>query len=151
MKVIVAIIPTDLVINFLLSSFCPFLQTKNKNLLFSKLVLWWREIFLFFIYSELRSTSKPCRIQQTFIKEFSYMLFLFVLQYHGPNSSHSVSCCSPCVKVNSLNDSPFPSLQIQKKQQGNDKENRKIQQLLLFTVCFNVNFTDNWQNLLQKL
>ena len=31
-----------------------------------------------FVKSESRSTSKPCRVQ-TFIKEFSYMLFLFVL------------------------------------------------------------------------
>ena len=31
MKIIVTIIPTDLVKNSLLSSFCPFLQTKNKN------------------------------------------------------------------------------------------------------------------------
>ena len=79
MKIIVTIIPTDLVTNMLLSSLCPFLQTKNKNLVFSKLVVWEQEIFLFFVYSESRSTSKPCRIQQTFIKEFSYMLFLFVL------------------------------------------------------------------------
>ena len=33
------------------------------------------------IYSP--STLKPCRIQQTFIKESSYMLFLFVLQFHA--------------------------------------------------------------------
>ena len=62
-KLIVTIIPADLVTNLLLSSFCPFLQTKNKILVFSKLVVWWREIFLFFVYSGLRSTSKPCRIQ----------------------------------------------------------------------------------------
>ena len=35
--------------------------------------------FLFFVYSESRSAWKPCRIQQTFIKEFSYMLYLFLL------------------------------------------------------------------------
>ena len=39
------------------------LQTKNKNLVFSKLVVWSREVFLFFAYSESRSTSKSCRIQ----------------------------------------------------------------------------------------
>ena len=64
MKIIVTIIPTDLVTNSILSSFCFFLQTKNKNQVFSNLVVWYREIFLFFIYNdELRSTSKPCRIQ----------------------------------------------------------------------------------------
>ena len=31
MKIIVTIIPTDLVTNLLLSSFCPFLQTKNQK------------------------------------------------------------------------------------------------------------------------
>ena len=36
-----------------------------------------------FVYSESHSTSKPCQIQQNFIKEFSYMLFLFVLEFHG--------------------------------------------------------------------
>ena len=35
-----------------------------------------------FVYSESRSTSKPCRIQQNFIKEFPYMLFLFIVQFH---------------------------------------------------------------------
>ena len=38
-----------------------------------------RNISVFFVYSESRSTSKPCRIQWSFIKKFSYMLFLFVL------------------------------------------------------------------------
>ena len=32
MKIIATIIPTDLVTNLLLSSFCPFLQTKNRPL-----------------------------------------------------------------------------------------------------------------------
>ena len=40
MKIIVAVIPADLVANLLLSSFCPFLQTKNKNQVFTKLVVW---------------------------------------------------------------------------------------------------------------
>ena len=71
MKIIITIILTDLVTNSLLSSLCPFLQTKNKNQVFSKLLVRYREIFLFFVYSESRYTSKPCRIQQTFIKEFS--------------------------------------------------------------------------------
>ena len=72
-------IPTDLATISFLPFFCPFLQTKTKTQIFSKLVVWWREIFLFFIYNESRSTSKPYRIQYTFIKEFSYMLFLLVL------------------------------------------------------------------------
>ena len=40
MKIIVTIIPTDVVTNLLLSSFCPFLPTKIKSLVFSKLVFW---------------------------------------------------------------------------------------------------------------
>ena len=39
-KIIVTIIPTDLVTNLLLSSLCPFLQTKNKNQVLSKFVVW---------------------------------------------------------------------------------------------------------------
>ena len=80
MKIIVTIIPTGVVTNLLLSSFYSFLQAKNKNLVFSKLLVWLREIFLFFVYINSRSTSKPCRIQWTFIKEFSYMLFLDLLK-----------------------------------------------------------------------
>ena len=40
MKIIITIIPTDLVANLFFSFFCPFLQTTNKNLVFSKLVVW---------------------------------------------------------------------------------------------------------------
>ena len=36
--------------NSLLSSFCSFLQSKNKNQVFSRLVAWYREIFLFFLF-----------------------------------------------------------------------------------------------------
>ena len=46
---------------------------------------WWsgnKKYFCFFAYSELCFTLKPCRIQYTFVKEFSYMLFLFVLYFH---------------------------------------------------------------------
>ena len=42
MKIIVTIIPTDLVTNLFLSTFCAFLQTKNKTLVFSRLVVWQR-------------------------------------------------------------------------------------------------------------
>ena len=37
---IVTIIPTDLVTHSFLSAFYSYLQTKNKNLVFSKLVAW---------------------------------------------------------------------------------------------------------------
>ena len=40
MKIIVTIVPTYLAKNLLLSSFCSFLRTKNKKLVFSKLVVW---------------------------------------------------------------------------------------------------------------
>ena len=39
MKTIVTIIPTSLVINLLLSLFCSFIETKNKNQIFSNIVL----------------------------------------------------------------------------------------------------------------
>ena len=39
-KIIMNIIPTDLFTNILLSFFCPFLQTKKKNQIFRKLVVW---------------------------------------------------------------------------------------------------------------
>ena len=41
---------------------------------------WWsgNKKYLFFVYSKSCSTLKLCQIQQTFIKKFSYMLFLFV-------------------------------------------------------------------------
>ena len=48
MKIILTIILTDLFTNSLLSSFCSFLQTKNKNQVFSNLVVWYRAIFLVF-------------------------------------------------------------------------------------------------------
>ena len=77
-KIIVAIIPTDLVTNSLLFSFCPFLQTRKKSGFRQVGFLVLRNISLFFVYSELRFTSNPCRIQQTFIKNFFYMLSLLV-------------------------------------------------------------------------
>ena len=49
MKIIVIIIPRDLVINLRLSSFGPFLQTKNKSRVYRKLLMWKREIFLVFL------------------------------------------------------------------------------------------------------
>ena len=56
---------------------------------------WWslvtRNIY-FFVYSESDSTSKPCRIHQTYIKEFSYKLFLFVLQFYDPKTNIIYKC-----------------------------------------------------------
>ena len=51
-----------------------YLFYKLKTKIYSKLVVWQQEIFLFFVYRDSCSTSKPCRIQETVIKEFSYML-----------------------------------------------------------------------------
>ena len=91
MKIIVTMISTDLITNSFLASFCPSLQTRSKNQVFNKLVVWYREIVLFLVYSESRSTLKPCWIQclnveyLTF-KESSYMLFfplfVFLKQVH---------------------------------------------------------------------
>ena len=88
----VTIISTDLITNSFLASFCPSLQTRSKNQVFNKLLVWYGEIFLSLVYSESRSTLKPCRIQclnveyLTFIKQSSYMLllplFIFLKQVH---------------------------------------------------------------------
>ena len=65
----------------------------NTRVRFS--VSWWfgnEKHFCFFDYSESRSATNPCRIQQTFIEEFSYMLFLFVLQFHAYIQEKYFSC-----------------------------------------------------------
>ena len=74
MKIIATIFPADLVTNllFILSLSFPANQKQESGCLVTRNIL-------LFLHSELRSTSKPCQIQWTFIKEFSYMLFLFVL------------------------------------------------------------------------
>ena len=101
MRIFGTIIPIDLVTNSLLPSFCLFLQTKNNNQVFIKMVVWQREIFLLFVYSESRFTSKPCQIRQTnSIKEISYLLFMFVLQFHASTifMIPSIACCKlPCL------------------------------------------------------
>ena len=81
-KIIVTVIPTNLVTSLLSFLFCPFIEIKNKIQIFSKLVVWYREIVLLSIYSESRSTSNVCQIEQSFVKGFSCMLFLVVLQFH---------------------------------------------------------------------
>ena len=67
---------------FTLSLFCPFVETKNKNQIFSKLIICQQEIFLFFVHSKSHSTSKVCRIQWTFTKGSSCMLLLLELQFY---------------------------------------------------------------------
>ena len=68
MKIIVILIPINLVTNWLLLLLRPF----------GKFVISQQKVFLFFVYSESHSCSEASPIQKTFIKEFSYMLFLFV-------------------------------------------------------------------------
>ena len=54
-------------------------EKPKKRIRFS--ARWWSGdlVFMFIVYSESNSFSKACRIQLTFIKGFSYMLFLLVL------------------------------------------------------------------------
>ena len=49
MKMIVTMIPTNVDPNSLLSLFFPFKETKNKNKIFTKLVVWFRQIVLLFV------------------------------------------------------------------------------------------------------
>ena len=48
MKIIVTKIPTNPVENSLLSLLYPALETKNRNQVLTKLVVWYKEIFIFF-------------------------------------------------------------------------------------------------------
>ena len=51
MEIVLTIIATNLVANLLLSFFfCHFKETKNKNKMFSKLLVWLRKTFLFYSY-----------------------------------------------------------------------------------------------------
>ena len=47
--------------DLLLFLFCPFVKSKIKNQIFSKLAVWDREIFLFFVSVKSRSTSEAFR------------------------------------------------------------------------------------------
>ena len=49
MKIIKTIFSTDLITNSFLSSFCSFIQAKNKNHVFSKLVACNEKYFCFFL------------------------------------------------------------------------------------------------------
>ena len=77
MKIIVTIIPLSLVTSSLSSLPCPFIETKNKNQIFSNLVVWLREIVLLIVYSESRSASKVCQIQR--IEDVCKRIFLHVI------------------------------------------------------------------------
>ena len=59
-------VPTDLVTNSFLSSFCILVQIKNKDQVSAN---WWsgNKKYLFFVYEDV------------FINKFSYVLLLFVL------------------------------------------------------------------------
>ena len=64
MKIIVTIIPADLIRNSILTFFGSFLQTKNKNQVFSMLVVWYQEIYLVFGYSELRLLQSHAEVNR---------------------------------------------------------------------------------------
>ena len=76
MKIIVTIISTNLVANLLFSFFCSRLQTKNKNQVFGKLVVWHREIFLFTESVALYFKDMPNSI------DFYKGMFLHVIPVH---------------------------------------------------------------------
>ena len=71
-KIIVVIIPTNLVTSLH--------RNQKQELNFQQVGD--LEVFPFFVYSELKSTLKVCRIQYFFLKGFSYILFLLVLQFY---------------------------------------------------------------------
>ena len=81
-KIIGTIIPTYLVRNFSPLFVLSQNQKKKKKesncLQVASLVI----RFCFLLYSESRSSSKACRIQQIFIKEFYQILFLLVLWFY---------------------------------------------------------------------
>ena len=63
MKIIVIIIPTNLVTNSLVSLLCPFIETKNKNKIFSKLEVA-RNSFASF-YSNIFTYKRTCNSECT--------------------------------------------------------------------------------------
>ena len=89
----VIIVPTNLATNQLLSLFGPFLYIKKKNQIFSKLIVWCRKMFLFFFFvTSLALVQMSFPIQKSFfIKEFCYMLLLFVLQFHAVKYERELS------------------------------------------------------------
>ena len=118
MKISVTISFADLVTNSCLPLFLCLLRNQNKNQNVSN-----------FVYSESCSTSKQCRIQQTFRKEFSCLMFLFVLQFCdkrerfaysdtflgflGTKNKHAVySTSSQSSVIISTSSIPFSSVQL---------------------------------------
>ena len=68
-------IPLNLVTNSLLSPFCLFLETRNKNHIFRKLVVWLREIFLLSL-KRVALLFKAMSNSIDFYKEISYILVI---------------------------------------------------------------------------
>ena len=62
-KIIITIIPTNLVTISLLSLVCPFVETKKQESNFQQVGGLVTRNISFFVYSESRSTLKVCRIQ----------------------------------------------------------------------------------------
>ena len=56
-----------------------FFMKNNNNKIKNEVQLVIVITVIIFVNSELHPTSKACRIQKIFLKEFLYMLFLFVL------------------------------------------------------------------------
>ena len=82
LKIIVTKIPTNFVTISLLPLFFSFHRNQKKELIFQEVGGLVIKEFLFIVYSELPSTLEARRIQKNFKKKFSYMLFLFLLNFH---------------------------------------------------------------------
>ena len=88
-KIIVTVIPitnsmlssnyTQIINKFDFNFVCLFVKTKKQELNFHEVGDLVTRNVSFLAYSKSRSTSKKCGIQWTFVKGFSYMLFLRVL------------------------------------------------------------------------
>ena len=81
MKTIAANIPTNLVKILFLFCFCPFVESKSKDQISSKLVVGNDKYFCSLIIAS-------CAVFP-FYKEFSYMLQLFLLQFHAQTITFS--------------------------------------------------------------
>ena len=108
MKIIVTIIPTRLVTNSLLFLFCSFVETKNNNQLSSKLVVWYRETFLFLFMVSRALLQRYAEFNRLLWKDFltcyscsyySCMLRVdkILLRVSSPSWPHSDSMCSSCL------------------------------------------------------
>ena len=70
MKIIVTIIPANLATNSLLSLFCLFVETNNKNQIFTKLVIWQREIFYFLFIASSALLQRYAEFNRLLKKDF---------------------------------------------------------------------------------